>query len=167
MSLLRGHHIEAVADVRRFPSSRMFPHFNRKPLAERLQKSGIEYHWFEALGGRRLKAPQLSQNRGLRVAGFRHYADYMRTPEFKAAVWELIELAGRKRTAVMCAEKLYWQCHRRILSDYLTAQSCHVVHIFETDSLREHALTDTAIITEDHEVIYPPGGDEELPLFEK
>ena len=106
VGLLTQHRIEALVDIRRFPSSRKYPHFNEKNLAEALHEVGIVYHWMEALGGRRLKRKGfVSPNEGLENESFRNYADYMMTEQFRDAAEELVAIAGRKRTAVMCAEK--------------------------------------------------------------
>lgn len=159
VSLLDGHGIELLADVRRFPGSRKFPHFNRDDLAASLPAAGIAYQWFEALGGRRRSrdaAP--SANLGLRNESFRHYADYMATDEFRAGVRQLLESAARRRTAFMCSEGLFWRCHRRLISDYLFANGVVVRHVMPSGELRPHTLTDGAR-AKDGEVRYPaPGG---------
>ncbi|MHC4622028.1 MAG: DUF488 domain-containing protein, partial [Planctomycetota bacterium] len=122
LSLLREFSINTIVDIRRYPSSRKFPHFNREVLHTLLDAEGIGYAWFEALGGRRHTAPnKTSPNTGLKSIGFRNYADYMATNEFRTAVQELLSTAASSRTAVMCAEKFYWKCHRRLLCDYLAA----------------------------------------------
>ena len=157
-SLLKEFEICLLADIRRFPSSRTFPHFNRAALSELLKAENIDYLWLEALGGRRnTPASERSLNTGLRSPGFRSYADYMATEQFRNGVRELLSEAAGSRTAVMCAEKLYWKCHRRLLSDYLTAQGVQVVHILDQGKSSEHALTPDAVITESG-VIYPPAG---------
>src|SRR5262249_58170098 len=87
-----------------------------------------------------------SMNRGLENRGFRNYADYMLTDEFREGVEELLEVARRKRTAIMCAEGLFWQCHRRLVSDLLVANGVTVQHIMATGELRPHNLTSGAVI---------------------
>jgi uncharacterized protein (DUF488 family) len=154
LALLARHGVEALADVRRFPGSRKHPHFNRDNLAAALPKSGVEYHWLEALGGRRPKQRDESPNRGLENEGFRNYADYMLTDEFRAGVEQLLEIARRKRTALMCAEGLFWRCHRRLVSDFLTAKGIEVQHILPSGELRPHTLTDGALI-DGGRVAYP------------
>jgi uncharacterized protein (DUF488 family) len=121
-----------------------------------LQQAGIEYHWLECLGGRRGKKRDGSSmaNLGLHNAGFRNYADYMLTPEFRESVEKLLEIARRKRTALMCAEELFWRCHRRLVSDFLITSGVAVQHIMPTGELRPHALTTGAII-ECGRVTYP------------
>ena len=146
-----------VADVRRYPGSRKFPHFNSNTLCELLDADCIGYIWLHALGGRRHTAKNdKSQNTGLKSLAFRNYADHMMTDEFQAAVQQLLSTAAVSRTAVMCAEKLYWKCHRRLLSDYLTAKDVKVEHIIESGKLLPHKLTAAAVITPDAAVSYPP-----------
>src|SRR4051794_6961787 len=103
LGLLARHGIGALADIRRFPGSRKYPHFNRDHLATVVPQAGVDYRWREALGGRRKGASGSPRNLGLRNESFRHYADYMATPEFHKAVGELLELARAKRTAFMCS----------------------------------------------------------------
>ncbi len=154
-SLLKEFGICIVADIRRYPSSRKFPHFNRQDLCKLLADENIEYQWLEALGGRRHASKNdKSLNIGLKSPGFRNYADHMGTDEFRTAVQELLSAAATLRAAVMCAEKLYWKCHRRLLADYLVAQGVEVVHIVEPGKLSGHKLTPYAIATETG-VIYP------------
>src|SRR5579864_3380126 len=111
LALLAQHGIATLVDIRRFPSSRKFPQFNQNKLASAFQKAGIEYHWLEALGGRRGKKKGDSPNLGLENEGFRYYADYMQTQEFRAGIDNLLEIADRKKTAIMCAEAVFWRCH--------------------------------------------------------
>lgn len=156
LPLLKEHEIQVVADIRRYPSSRKFPHFNQDVLRELLHVHQIQYVWFEALGGRRHTGKnEKSPNTGLETPGFRNYADYMMTDQFHAAVQKLLSIGASLSLAVMCAEKFYWKCHRRLLSDFLAAQGVTVVHILEQGSLRPHKLTPGAIITEGGAVIYP------------
>lgn len=146
--LLTEHDVKALVDIRRFPGSRKFPHFNQDNLAAAMVKAGVEYRWLEALGGRRRKprdAPE-STNLGLRHPMFRNYADYMLTDEFRHGVHELLEIVGARRTAIMCAEAVYWRCHRRLVSDFLTANSVTVEHIMPTGDLRPHKLTEGAVL---------------------
>ncbi|MHC4619539.1 MAG: DUF488 domain-containing protein [Planctomycetota bacterium] len=158
LPLLREFEINILADIRRFPSSRKFPHFNKEVLRKLLNDEGIEYMWFEALGGRRhAEQNDESPNTGLRSHAFRSYADHMATSEFYAAVQKLLSTAEISITAVMCAEKLYWKCHRRLLSDYLISRGLQVHHIIEPGKLQPHRLSPGAVITPDHAVLYPPG----------
>ena len=154
LALLAQHQIVALADIRRFPGSRKHPHFNQENLAMALQDANVEYHWFESLGGRRRKQLGESANIGLRNEGFRNYADYMLTDEFKQGVAELLQVAKKTRTALMCAEGLFWQCHRRLVSDFLMANGTTVQHIMPDGKLHRHTLTEGGKITEG-EVTYP------------
>ena len=154
-SLLKEHELGLVVDIRRYPSSRKFPHFNRPILSGLLAAENIDYIWLESLGGRRhTEKDSKSINVGLKSVGFRNYADYMATDGFRRAVGELLKTTAQSRTAVMCAEKLYWKCHRRLLSDYLTARHIKVIHILDPGKTSEHKLTQGAVITETG-VIYP------------
>jgi uncharacterized protein (DUF488 family) len=153
--LLARHRVELLVDVRRFPGSRKHPQFNRENLATTLPHSGVDYRWFEALGGRRSKQPGPSPNGVLRNESFRNYADYMATPEFRAAIADLVRLAADKRTAIMCSEGLYWRCHRRLVSDYLTGLGVTVWHIMPSGELKPHTLTDGARF-EGEQLTYPP-----------
>ena len=154
--LLEEYQIQVIADVRRFPSSRKFPHFNQDTLRDLLGAQRIQYVWFEALGGlRHAKTNDKSPNTGLRTPAFRNYADHMMTDEFQGAIQELLSFGAKQRTAIMCAERFYWKCHRRLLSDFLVAQGMKVEHILEQGSLRPHKLTPGALITKEGTVIYP------------
>jgi uncharacterized protein (DUF488 family) len=154
LALLGRHGIEALVDIRRFPGSRKHPHFNRDHLAATLPKSDGEYHWLEPLGGRRHKQQDNSPNLGLENRSFRNYADYMLTQEFREGVTRLLDVARRKRTALMCAESLFWRCHRRLVSDFLVANGVIVQHIMPNGELRPHTLTPGAVI-ESGRVTYP------------
>lgn len=169
LSLLRESEISVLVDIRRFPGSRKFPHFNRQSLEATLPASGIEYLWLEDLGGRR-SGPNIAEslNPGLKSSGFRHYADYMQTEQFHSAGNRLLSVAAAKSAAIMCAEKLFWKCHRRLLSDYLVAQGVHVEHIIDSARLQSHPLTAGTVITLDLNVIYPSavGTSEDPKLFD-
>ncbi len=162
LSLLAEFAVQVIADIRRYPGSRKFPHFNSEALGKLLEREGIRYVWLEALGGRRHTGKNnKSPNVGLKSPGLRNYADHTATEEFRAAVRELVSTAAAMRTAVMCAEKLYWKCHRRILSDYLIAQGVQVEHIMQCGKLQPHRLSQGAVITADAVVIYPAAKVEE------
>jgi uncharacterized protein (DUF488 family) len=155
VSLLKEFEIGLVADIRHYPSSRKFPHFNRQTLRELLAAENIDYLWLESLGGRRHTGKDVkSVNTGLRSIAFRSYADFMATDEFRRGVDELLKVAAQSRTTVMCAEKLYWRCHRRLLSDYLVSRGIEVVHIIEPGRTSIHELAPYAVVTESG-VIYP------------
>jgi uncharacterized protein (DUF488 family) len=142
---LTAHAIELVADVRRFPSSRRHPHFNRERLAAALERAGIGYVHMPDLGGRRHPRKD-SKNTAWQNAGFRGYADYMETPEFAAAIEQLLQRAAARRTAIMCAEMLWWQCHRGLIADYLKARGQDVVHIRTAEQHELHPYTSAARI---------------------
>jgi len=151
---LRGARIEAVADVRRYPSSRRMPWFNQAELAASLESEGILYEHFEALGGRR-NPRRDSPNGGWRVGQFQGYADHMDSEEFQAALDRLLALSAERRTAVMCAEAQWTRCHRRLLADALIARGLEVVHIGSRGALDRHTLTEFARVADGH-VTYPP-----------
>jgi uncharacterized protein (DUF488 family) len=160
LSLLKAFRIQAVADVRRFPSSRKFPHFNQPHLCDALDAQGIEYQWFEDLGGRRHKdANRDSPNTGIDEPAFRNYADYMLTDGFEAAIKKLCTLAERRVTSILCAEKLYTNCHRRLLSDFLEVRGLEVEHIKEAGQSKGHERTPYSKVIEGGKIIYPS------PLF--
>lgn len=163
--LLSRHRIDLLADVRRIPGSRKYPHFNRESLAAALEPSGVEYRWFESLGGRRGKQPGPSPNTGLRNESFRNYADYMATPVFRAAAADLLDVARTKRVALTCSEAVYWRCHRRLVSDFLTGQGIEVRHIMPAGELKAHLLTERAQFLDD-EVTYPGPAANGPSLFE-
>jgi uncharacterized protein (DUF488 family) len=166
LSLLREFKIDTLIDIRRYPGSRRFPQFNRQSLEETLPAGGIEYLWLEDLGGRR-SGPGIAEsfNPGLKHPAFRHYADYMQTGQFRSVVMRLISIASEKTAAIMCAEKLFWKCHRRLLSDYLVTQSILVEHIIESGRLQPHKLSAGAVVTPDLRVIYPTNGADTPLLF--
>ena len=138
---LHAHAIVTLVDIRSFPVSRRLPHFNRESLELELPRHGIAYVWMKELGGRRKKIRNDSPNTGLRNDSFRNYADYMLTPEFAEAIARLISIADGDNTAIMCAERVYFQCHRMLVSDYLTAHGHTVLHIEDGKRpLRPHKL---------------------------
>ena len=154
---LRAHSIEILADVRAFPMSRRLPHFNREALARSLNEAGIRYLWIKELGGRRPKSLSDSPNRGLRNQSFRNYADYMLTPRFERAISELVQVAERERLAAMCAERLYFRCHRLLISDWLVAHGHQVLHIDDRRPPKAHQLMPEAKLVSGR-LLYP--GDE-------
>jgi uncharacterized protein (DUF488 family) len=154
LRLLRRARIEAVADVRRYPSSRRMPWFNRAELAASLESEGIAYEHYEALGGRRNPRRE-SPNRGWRVGQFQGYADHMDSEEFRAALDRLLALAAERRTAAMCAEAQWTRCHRRLLADALLARGVGVTHIGSRGALERHSLTEFALV-DGGRLTYPP-----------
>jgi len=156
ISLLKHYGIQTLVDVRSLPSSRKFPHFNKEDLERLLLVNDIMYVWMRELGGlRRPKKGFDSPNMGLFSPGFRAYADHMTEPEFTQAVDRLIDLAATRVTSIMCAEAVYWRCHRRLLSDFLVAQGAEVRHILDMKNVRTHALSQGAVVTAQRQVIYP------------
>jgi uncharacterized protein (DUF488 family) len=147
LTMLRSQHIELVADVRRFPGSRRYPHFNQESLAPALKGQGIDYEHFPDLGGRRTPKRD-SPNAAWRNDGFRGYADYMETEEFRLAVERFVATAKKRPTALMCAEALWWQCHRSMIADYLKAAGAQVLHILGTEKSEEHRFSKPAQILE-------------------
>jgi uncharacterized protein (DUF488 family) len=138
--LLSRHAIEAIADVRRFPGSRRQPQYGQAALSASLAERGVDYLWIEALGGRRRPRPD-SPNTAWRNLSFRGYADHMESAEFRRGMAELMELAARKRTAIMCSEAMWWRCHRSLVADALCASGIEVVHILDAAHTRRHPLT--------------------------
>ena len=153
IALLAQHEIQAIVDVRRFPGSRRNPQFGQAELQTLLSANGIEYHWIAALGGRRRS--EASVDTAWRNPSFGAYAGYIETPEFAAGLEELLAHASRVRTAIMCAELLWWRCHRRIIADVLTVRSIPVVHIVDERNSTEHPLTSPARVV-DGRLSYAP-----------
>lgn len=150
---LHAHGIKTLIDIRAFPVSRRMPHFNRESLEAGLAQAGIKYVWMKELGGYRKKIRDDSPNVGLRNASFRNYADYMLTADFHAAARQLITYAEQNPTAYMCAERLYFQCHRMLVSDYLVGHGNQVLHINAKGPAKEHKLTSEARMT-DGQLVY-------------
>jgi uncharacterized protein (DUF488 family) len=150
IGLLRENGIERLADIRRYPGSRRYPHFSRESLARVFPEIGIGYVHVPQLGGRREPAPD-SPNTALRNPQFRGYADHMATAEFRQALDEL--LAAEVTTAIMCAEGMPWKCHRNLVSDELTRRGHEVVHILAPGSTKPHAMNPRAQVENDH-VVY-------------
>jgi uncharacterized protein (DUF488 family) len=143
LELLQAYDIQALADVRRFAVSRRFPQFSQLELFKSMRHAGIEYVHFSELGGRRRAMPD-SPNTVWRNESFRGYADYMMSPTFQKGVERLMELADQKRTAVVCAEAIWWRCHRALIADYLKARGVTVIHILGKQSSQEHPFTSAA-----------------------
>jgi len=156
VQLLREGSVDLVADVRRFPRSRTNPQFNAEALDTALQKEGIGYRHLPALGGRRsaagAKAP--SHNTLWREAAFRAYSDYAETDEFRTGFDELLDLAREHKVAIMCAEAVWWRCHRRIVADYLLARGVEVRHILALGKIEPARLTPGAVVEGEGKVAY-------------
>jgi uncharacterized protein (DUF488 family) len=153
IAALQAHEIGTLVDIRAFPMSRRLPQFNRESLEQSLPLAGIHYLWMKALGGYRKKVLEESPNIALRNQSFRNYADYMLTPEFEQAMSELLNLAEQSRTAYMCAERVYFRCHRMLVSDWLVAHGNEVLHIDGTGPVKPHKLTAEARLV-DGRLIY-------------
>lgn len=143
LAMLQSFGIKNLVDIRSVPGSRKFPQFNRGNLEIVLPENGIHYVYIKGLGGRR-KVRKNSKNIRWENLSFRGYADYMETADFQEAVTELEVLAARTPTAYMCAEAVWWRCHRSMVSDYLKAAGWTVLHIMDTGKTREHAYTSPA-----------------------
>ena len=158
VELLHEAGIERLVDVRTAPGSRRHPQFGQEALAEALRRAGIEYHWAKDLGGFRKARPD-SPHIALRTSGFRGYADYMQTEQFLDARARLVANGRGLPTAVMCAESLWWRCHRRMLSDSLTVVGCTMIHLMAGGRQEPHRLTD-AVRVADGVLIYDVGQQE-------
>jgi uncharacterized protein (DUF488 family) len=153
VAMLQAHSIQTLVDIRSLPMSRRLPHFNREALEKTLAEAGIRYLWLRELGGRRKKIRDDSPNVALRNDSFRNYADYMLTEEFQDGMAELVKLGEQSRTAYMCAERVYFRCHRMLVSDWLVAHDHEVLHIDGTGPARPHKLMSEARLI-DGQVIY-------------
>lgn len=147
IQILKSHQIEAVVDVRSFPGSRRYPHFNKPELARLLQDNGVEYVHIPELGGRR-KPNRHSKNTAWRNVSFRAYADHMETEEFQKGIASLFALGDQKRCAIMCSEAVWWRCHRSLVSDYLKANGVEVIHIIDEKTTQPHPFTSAARIVD-------------------
>jgi uncharacterized protein (DUF488 family) len=143
--ILAVHHIEALLDVRSFPGSRRYPQFNKQQLADTVQANGITYFHLPSVGGRRQTRTD-SRNTAWKNQAFRGYADHMETAEFQLGIAHLLKIAREKRVAIMCAEALWWRCHRSLISDFLKAQGVEVIHILDATHDQPHPYTSAARI---------------------
>jgi len=148
--------VTRIADVRAFPMSRRHPQFNKDTLETSLSGAGIDYAHMPALGGRRgAKKGNRSRNTLWKVEAFRNYADYAATPAFRAALDSLEAMARARPTAFMCAEAVWWQCHRRLIADYLLARGWTVVHLLAPGTHQRAELTSGAVPHDDGTIEYP------------
>lgn len=149
LALLIQERIGLLADIRSLPSSKRLPHFGREALSAELAPNGIAYEWLgDALGGYRRQNDPDSPHTALRSPGFRNYADHMASAEFSRGIDRLIQLASQADTAFMCAERLWWNCHRSFVADYLTAcRGVEVLHILERGKTEPHRLHRTARVS--------------------
>jgi uncharacterized protein (DUF488 family) len=155
LAVLEGVGVELVADVRAFPSSRRHPHFNRGALADWLPAAGIGYVHIPGLGGRRRPQPD-SRNRGWREPAFQAYADHMSSTEFQDALAGLERAARKQSVAIMCAEAVWWRCHRRLIADALLVSGWRVEHLGVGAAPTGHELPDFAIVAAGGTITYPP-----------
>ena len=161
VTLLRQVDVALVVDVRAFPRSRTTPQFNGDTLPDALAGDGIDYRHLRALGGRRhhRKGAPPSLNTYWRVAAFRSYADYAETDEFGAGLDALRMFVRDARCAIMCAEALWWRCHRRIITDYMLADGVRVEHIMGPGQVVPATLTSGALVTVKGTLRYPAPED--------
>lgn len=155
--MLKNQKIELLVDVRSLPGSNHFPQFNKEALKVSLNQSGIEYLLLPELGGRRPKRKD-SINTAWRNASFRNYADYMGTEEFQTGVEKLMQLAMKQITCIMCAEAVWWRCHRSMIADYLKWKGWIVLHILSEKKVEEHPFTSPAKLCEG-QLCYTEEGD--------
>lgn len=161
--LLQRADVRLLVDVRSYPQSRHNPQFGRDALSAFLGEEGIEYQWEKRLGGRRPTRPD-SGNVALRNEAFRGYADHMASTDFGEALDTVLDQAGQGRLAVMCAESLWWRCHRRLLADAaVLTRNVEVRHLLHNGTLAPHRVTDAARASGRH-VVYDVGADRPLPL---
>ena len=155
VAALRAAQVECVVDVRRFPRSRRHPHFNGNALEAALQRANILYRHMPELGGRRAaRTDRASPHTLWREAAFRNYADYAESAEFRAAFEALLALARAHTVAIMCAEAVWWRCHRRVIADYLIAAGATVTHIFDAGKTEPARLTPGAVKRDDGTLLY-------------
>jgi uncharacterized protein (DUF488 family) len=145
--ILAAHELEALVDVRSFPGSRRYPQFNKQQLESALPENGIAYSHLPELGGRR-QTRKGSKNTAWKNQSFRGYADHMETAEFQVGIGRLMEIAGTNRAAIMCAEALWWRCHRSLISDFLKVRGVEVIHILDATHDEPHPFTNAARIIE-------------------
>ncbi|MDP9342581.1 MAG: DUF488 domain-containing protein [Actinomycetota bacterium] len=163
VALLRSAGVRRVVDVRTAPGSRKHPQFGRDALAASLPAAGIEYVWRKELGGWRRPRPD-SRHTGLTSPAFRGYADHMETAEFRETLSWLIETFRRTPTAIMCAESLWWRCHRRMLADALSASGCEVRHVMEGGRLEPHRPS-PSLRVENGDLVYDVSEAEQQELL--
>ena len=154
LALLCEADVKLLADVRAFPSSRRYPQFNRAALASWLARAGIQYVHVAGLGGRRLPAAD-SRNGGWQESAFRGYADYMGSAEFQRALSDLEAAARKSAGAIMCAEALWWRCHRRLIADALVVRGWRVEHLGIGKARAVHELPQFALVEPSGAITYP------------
>ena len=156
IGMLTDAGVTRLADVRYIPRSGRHPQFNIDTLPAALAESGIDYRHLPALGGRRgARQDRPSRNTLWRVQAFRNYADYAETPAFRAGLAELERLATDRTTAIMCAEAVWWRCHRRLVTDYMLTRGWEVIHVMTPGKQEPASLTDGAMPQPDGTIAYP------------
>src|SRR5437667_7255569 len=158
ISLLKENQIKLLVDVRAWPGSKRYPQFNKDALAQSLNTHGIRYEHFSELGGKRKSKPD-SRNTAWRSASFRGYADYMETEQFQKGIERLLDVAAETGpTAIVCAEAVWWRCHRSLIADYLKTRGTEVMHILGANKVEPHPYTSAAHIV-DGTLSYTSEGD--------
>jgi uncharacterized protein (DUF488 family) len=155
-AIVGAHGIRAIVDVRAFPASRRWPHFSREAMARALGEAGVAYHWLPALGGRRRPRRHDSPHTAWTVDAFRSYADHMESDEFRGGLEALLAIARERPAAFLCAEALYWRCHRRLIADRLKSLGWTVLHINDERAAAEHQYPDFLRVV-DGRLIYDGG----------
>jgi uncharacterized protein (DUF488 family) len=156
-ALLRGAGVRSLVDIRTAPGSRRSPHVARAELQRWLPRHGIQYRWEKRLGGWRKACPD-SPDTALRARPFAGYAAHMRSAEFRRAIDELLDQATAARTAIMCAESVWWRCHRRMVADFVVlARGVSVLHLLPDGRLQEHIPSDLVRVREDGLLVYDAG----------
>jgi len=146
VGILQSSNVSILADVRSFPKSYTNPQFNSEAMAKVLPQHRVEYGWMPKLGGRREDLGRKSKNTCWKNKSFRNYADYMETQPFREGFTDLAKLTQKGTVAMMCAEALYWRCHRSMISDYAKSKGFRVVHLIGEDKQTEHKYSECARI---------------------
>jgi len=154
LNILNSYSIMRLIDIRTLPGSKHTPQFNLEHLQRELPKVGVEYIHMKSLGGLRKPRKDSALNAAWQNSGFRGYADYMQTPDFDAALSELMQLIKEKTTVYCCTEAVFWRCHRQLVSDALTVRGYRIGHIFNATKVEEHKLT-KFVRAEGTRVTYP------------
>lgn len=155
ITFLQKNSVQLLIDVRRHPGSRRHPQFNKGNLEQSLNNEDINYRHMEVLGGRRGKPDKDSVNDGWKSNGFQAYADYINTSEVQKTIDQLAKLSQTTIYALMCAEAVYWRCHRQLIADALVARDVTIQHILGSGQLDKHSLNEMARVLNDGKVIYP------------
>lgn len=146
IGVLTAYRVEILVDIRSYPRSQRNPQFSSDAIKQELSKHGIRYLWLPKLGGRRKGLGEDSKNKCWKNQSFRNYADYMETATFRQGIDELIQLSARGTVAIMCAEALYWRCHRSMVADFLKSLNIQVTHVFDEKKAQGHEYSQCAKI---------------------